>query len=142
MVAAHKDITTSPSRAKVIDNGPGRKPLPSIGELKPVIVDLIREVLSNPATWPGGLPSTPAFAFGPSTPPLDADALEERLVEAADPAGQCNCTDIEDAPPPGITEACETRFKRVLEMYDSIFSHRGIADSRAAGTRTPQSTRL
>lgn len=142
MVTTHQDIITSPSSAKVIDNGPGRKPLPSIGELKPVIVDLIREVLSNLATWPGGLPSTPAFAFGPSTPPLNTDELEERLVKATDPAGQCNCTNIEDAPPPGIIEACETRFKKVLEMYDYIFSHRGITDSRAAGTRTPQSTRL
>lgn len=91
------------------DHGPGRKPLPNINvdELKPVLVDLIKEVLSNPTTRPGVLPATPDFPFGPSTPPLDADLLDQLLVEASDTADEADAADktLGEGAPPADNEA-------------------------------------
>lgn len=96
MVATHHDINASPSVPQAVDRGLEKKPLPTLvaGELELVVADLVKKALSNPATWPGGLPSTPAFAFGPSTPPLDVDELEKQLVDAAEIRRQSECTDF------------------------------------------------
>lgn len=82
---------------------------PVVGDLEPVVADLVKKALSNPATWPGGLPVTPVSSFGPSTRPLDADELEKQLVKAI-AGSQAACTDIEDAP--GMFEACEIRLEK------------------------------
>jgi hypothetical protein len=75
MVANHQDLNASPSDPQAVERGVEKKPWPTIGvqELEPVVADLVKKALSNPATWPGGLPTTPVYAFGPSTPPLDTD---------------------------------------------------------------------
>lgn len=64
-----------------------------------------------------------------STPPPSPLARAENppgrqwLVQGTDTGGQSDSTDIEDKPSPGIARAIETKFKRVLEMYDSLSLH-------------------
>jgi hypothetical protein len=128
MVATHQDVNASPLAPQAVEQGLEKKPLPAIvaGELEQVVAGLVRKALSNPATWPGGLPTTPACSFGPSTPPLDADELEKQLLGAAETRSQS--TDIDDGPSPGINEPCKARFKRVLEMYvpEFAYSYEGL----------------
>jgi hypothetical protein len=123
MVATHHEVSASPSVSQAVKQGLEKKPLPAIvpGELEPVVADLVKKALSNPATWPGGLPTTPVCFFGPSTPPLDAGELEKQLVDAAETRGQS--TDIDDGSSPGTNEPREATFKKVLEMYVSVFAH-------------------
>jgi hypothetical protein len=85
MVATHQEVYKIPSA------------LPTIiaGELESVVTDLVKKALSNPATWPGGLPTTPVCAFGRSTPPLDTDELEKQLVDVAETSCQSDCTDFD-----------------------------------------------
>lgn len=99
MVATHHDINASPSVPQAVDRGLEKKPLPTLvaGEVEPVVADLVKKALSNPATWPGGLPTTPVCAFGPSMLPLDVDELEKQLVDAAKTRCQSDCTDFEDS---------------------------------------------
>lgn len=94
-----------------------------LSNLVPVVAYFVKEALSNPATWPGGQSATPVI-FSPCTPPLDADELEKEFVHAAETTNQSDYTDIDHGPSPGITEPCEARFKKVLEMYVSVFAHR------------------
>lgn len=125
MVATHPDINAPPSVLQAVDQADGRKPSPNIvlSGLEQVVADLVKKALSNQATWLGGLPATPNFPFGPSTPPLDADELGNQLIKATDTGSEADCTDIEDGPSPGITEAREAKFKKVLEMYVTVFAH-------------------
>ncbi|KAL4759751.1 ATP-binding protein [Aspergillus foveolatus] len=129
MVTTHQDANASPSGAQAGEQGLEKKSLPTIsaGELESVVASLVKKALSNPATWPGGLPTTPVCSFGPSTPPLDADELEKQLLGAAETRGQS--TDIDDGPSPGINEPCKARFKRVLEIWDKDTSKYKIVES-------------
>ena len=113
MVATHHDINASPSVPQAVDRGLEKKPLPTLvaGELEPVVADLVKKALSNPAIWPAGLPATPVCSFGPSTPPLDADELKKQLVDAADTRGRSDCTDFEDSL--GISNAQEIKLENV-----------------------------
>ncbi|KAK2752220.1 hypothetical protein FQN54_008152 [Arachnomyces sp. PD_36] len=74
-------------RPQVVPDSPAMQSLSSMNldELKPVLVGLIKDVLNS---WPRELPATPVFPFGPSTPPLDADKLDQLLVQASDAAGR------------------------------------------------------
>ncbi|KAL4780120.1 hypothetical protein BJX76DRAFT_361128 [Aspergillus varians] len=130
-MVGHGQVHPSPSNSQAVDQGLEKKPLPTIvvGELERVVDNLVKKALSNLATWPGGLPATPAFPFGPSTPPLDGDELEKRLVQAADTASQCVCTDIEDTPSPDIPEICGAEFKKVLEIWDKDTSKYRVVES-------------
>ena len=82
-----------------------------IPELEPVIVDLVEETLSNPASWPRGPPPSPALSF-------DADELEKRLVEASDTRSQSDCTEIENPPSPGIYECLPAVDKAEIDAED------------------------
>ncbi|KAL2812908.1 P-loop containing nucleoside triphosphate hydrolase protein [Aspergillus cavernicola] len=106
MVATYQDINASPPVPQAVDRGLERKPLPTLvaGELEPVVTELVKQALSNPATWPGGLPTTPVCAFRLSTPPLDTDELEKQLVDIAETSCQSDCTDFDS---PGIFEPGE-----------------------------------
>ncbi|CEL09515.1 hypothetical protein ASPCAL12650 [Aspergillus calidoustus] len=122
MIATHHEVNASPSVSQAVEQGLEKKPLPAIvaGELEPVVDNLVKKVLSDPAPWLGRLPATPVCPFGPSTPPLDADELEKQLVDVAETRCQSDCTDIDDDTSPRIIEA---RFRKVLEMYVSEFAH-------------------
>jgi hypothetical protein len=78
----------------VIDRGLEKNHFSTIafGELEPVVTELVKQALSNPATWPGGLPTTPVCAFGPSTPPLDTDELEKQLADVAETSCRSDST--------------------------------------------------
>ncbi|KAL5041615.1 hypothetical protein BDW71DRAFT_211951 [Aspergillus fruticulosus] len=130
MVATHQEVNASPSVSQAVGQSLERKPLPTIfaGELEPVVADLVKKALSNPATWLGGLPTTPLCSFGPSTPPLDADELEKQLVDAAETRSQFDSTES-NGPSPGITDPCEARFKKVLEVWDKDISKYKIVES-------------
>jgi hypothetical protein len=97
MVATHQDINASPPVPQAVDRGLERKPLPTLvaGELESVVTELVKQALSNPATWPGGQPTTPVCAFGPSTPPLDTHELEKQLIDIAETSCQSDCTDFD-----------------------------------------------
>ncbi|RAK94951.1 P-loop containing nucleoside triphosphate hydrolase protein [Aspergillus ibericus CBS 121593] len=83
MIATHQDVDTSPSGPQAIDQRLEKQSLHTIivGELEPVVAKLVKQALSNPAIWPGELPTTPVCSSGPSTPPLDADELQKQLVK-------------------------------------------------------------
>ncbi|KAL2809928.1 hypothetical protein BDW59DRAFT_168195 [Aspergillus cavernicola] len=130
-MVGHGQVHPSPSNSQAVDHGFEKKPLPTIvvRELERVLDNLMKKALSNLATWPGGLPATPVCSFGPSTPPLDVDELEKQLVDAAETRSQSDCTDIDDGPSPGITEPCEARFKKVLEIWDKDTSKYKVVES-------------
>jgi hypothetical protein len=124
MVSVQEVTCASPwSQVAIPDHGPGRKVLIDINvdELKPVLVDLIREVLSNLTTWPGVPPATPAFPFGPATPPLNVDQLRKKLlVEASGIRSSQPVSDIEDIQSKDGSGFSKTGFKKVIEMYNPI----------------------
>ncbi|KAL3477397.1 hypothetical protein BJX99DRAFT_257426 [Aspergillus californicus] len=114
MVAAHHDLNTSPLVPQAIGRGLEKNPLSTIivRELQPVVADLVRKALSNPATWLGRLPATSIWHLGPSMPPLDADKLEKQFVDVAETRCQFDYTDFEDSL--GTFDAGEVRPENLM----------------------------
>ena len=142
MESLQKAANTSPSACRqnfAPFQGSGKNPSPKIdiGKLESVIVDLVKKALSDPGSWPGGLPPTPAFSIGPSTPPLDAVELEKRLVQAADTGSQSHCTDIEDVPSPGISQNSPAVVNNVMQGGQPALSD--AADATKSSARQEQS---
>ncbi|THC87944.1 hypothetical protein EYZ11_012610 [Aspergillus tanneri] len=108
MIATRKEVNASTSIPQVVDHARGSKPFPNtvIANLEPIVTDLVKRALSNPATWPGGQPATPVCSLAPCTPPLDTDELEKQLIYAAGTRGQ---SDPEDS---GIFETSVVAEKR------------------------------